>query len=213
MFTTTAEGKSDKRLEPPSPAHSLSSAAEWEAPSPVHPSMYDGRAIDSAPRALVSGTPMGSGWASSTGPSHVSATPLPSPSPTQYDHDGPTKWPPGAPQDKEVVGADGRAVADEEEVQDEEADKELDRGWYEAEEGGHAVDSSHNPFMGDEGLFQKREEQAEPHQTTLNHTKPHHTMDREGGASPHHTPPYKEQEEPHYTTPGKITADPTHLEP
>jgi hypothetical protein len=39
-----------------------------------------------------------------------------------------------------------------------EADRDLDREWYESDEGGHAVDASHDPFMGDEGLYAKREE-------------------------------------------------------
>lgn len=43
-------------------------------------------------------------------------------------------------------------------AQDEDADRDMERSWYDQEEGGHAVDDSHNPFVGDETLFKKREE-------------------------------------------------------
>ena len=47
-------------LEPPSPAQSELSSAEWERrsepPSPRH--AYDGRALDSEPRAIVADTPL-----------------------------------------------------------------------------------------------------------------------------------------------------------
>ena len=42
---------------------------------------------------------------------------------------------------------------------DEEADEQLERDWYDQEEGGHAVDANANPFLGDQKLFEKREEQ------------------------------------------------------
>lgn len=32
----------------------------------------------------------------------------------------------------------------------------VDREWYDQEEGGGGVDESHNPFVGDEALFEKR---------------------------------------------------------
>ena len=165
VFTTAGGGgaaSGGKRYEPPSPAMSTMSEGAWEAPSPVHPSMYDGRAIDSEPRALVGGTPLGSTWGGSStgGPSHISATPMPSPSPSAHwaDHDGPTRRPGG--KDAGGEEREGALPAEEEEVQDADADTSLDRSWYgdEQEEGGHTVDESHNPFLGDEGLFHKREE-------------------------------------------------------
>ncbi|KAL1510502.1 hypothetical protein AB1Y20_006806 [Prymnesium parvum] len=148
---TTASSSSGRRNEPQSPAPSVGSEGAWEAPSPRHPSTYDGRALDSEPRALVSGTPLGSAWGDTGGPSHISATPLPSPSPHFAEYDGPTK-----PVGGERGAREAEAAADE--PQDEEADRSLDRSWYEQEEGGHAVDESHNPFVGDETLFKKREE-------------------------------------------------------
>ena len=32
----------------------------------------------------------------------------------------------------------------------------VDREWYDQEEGGGGVDESHNPFVGDDALFEKR---------------------------------------------------------
>lgn len=34
---------------------------------------------------------------------------------------------------------------------------QLDREWYDQEEGGAQVDETHNPFLGDEALFAKKE--------------------------------------------------------
>ena len=53
-----------------------------------------------------------------------------------------------------VVG-DGGADAQEDLK---EADDALDREWYDTEEGGCTVDETHTPFLGDEKLFEKREE-------------------------------------------------------
>ena len=66
-------------LEPPSPARSELSSADWERhsepPSPRHPgSVYDGRAMDSEPRAIVADTPLlggGAGGGSSVSRSHL----------------------------------------------------------------------------------------------------------------------------------------------
>jgi pre-mRNA-splicing factor ATP-dependent RNA helicase DHX38/PRP16 len=180
VFTTRGEGGEIKHvrggatLEPPSPAHSTS---DWEAPSPVHPSCCaDGRAFASEPRAIAIETPLQS-CGTSVSRSHISATPQPSPSP--YVGSGRS----GAPDAADAAlarlhaarGGDGAAQGaggeweDDGGTGDAEADRKLDRAWYEQEEGGHAVDESHNPFLGDDKLFEKREEQMKQQQKRVNH--------------------------------------------
>ena len=157
----------------PSPAPS-----EWEAPSPAHPPLVPDRAaFGSEARGFLVETPMGPGASSSlhagsSAPTHVSATPQPSPymGPPSRGASGATPAHPGAaggPRDgpggggnyklgglggsgggggggggggeweqESTVGDDAAADA---------ADTELDRAWYDQDEGGHAVRGAHLP--------------------------------------------------------------------
>ena len=62
-----------------------------------------------------------------------------------------------APADDEWEA--GSNKGDDEQEGAGEADAQMDRDWYDAEEGGRMVDETHTPFLGDEKLFEKREEQ------------------------------------------------------
>ena len=76
---------------PPSPAHSVASSADWEAPSPLHPSLVaDRNAFGSEPRVLVADhTPMSQTPGGGTGSaSHISVTPLPTPAGLKHGEAG-----------------------------------------------------------------------------------------------------------------------------
>ena len=74
-----AAGGAGGRQEPASPARSELSSADWERhsepPSPRHAVQYDGRALDSEPRAIVADTPL-LGGLTSVGGSSVSRSHL-----------------------------------------------------------------------------------------------------------------------------------------
>ena len=177
VFTTArggGGGGGGARVDP-SPAPSMNS--DWEAPSPRHEPLAPDRAqFGSEPRGfVVAGTPLDTpydGRASTSGPSHVSATPQPSPAPTR---------PIGTPRHPGIGGgggggggsgrrAGGSSAGGEEDewevgstagdaVGQEEGDSKLDHDWYEQEEGGHARDEGESPFVGDDKAFAKREDQ------------------------------------------------------
>jgi len=111
---------------PPSPAHSVASSADWEAPSPVHPSLVaDRNAFGSEPRVLVADhTPMSQTPGGGTGSaSHISATPLPTPAGLRHGEAGQGK----------AEGEGAEWAEDAGDVQgDEEDSRDLDREWCDA---------------------------------------------------------------------------------
>ena len=145
--------------EPPSPSPSVGSSAEWEAPSPIHPS-FDGRHFDSEPRGIVTDTPARTPLDSVPARSHISATPQPSP----QIHGGGERYQlgalgsTGAEREGGGGGGGGGGEAEAGVEAEAEADDALEREWYEQEEGAHSVDSTHDPFLGDAKLYEKREE-------------------------------------------------------
>ncbi len=164
VFTTRSETGALLRVhggaqEPPSPSPSTMSGTDWEtfsevAPSPLHPSIDGGgRAFNSEARVVV-----GSATPASIGGDLASAAATP-----RFDAAAPTPLHPG----KEGIGEEP-ALPEDDPSQDAAADRDLELSWYESEEGGHSVDETHNPFMGDQALFDKKEEQL---RKKVNHRK------------------------------------------
>ena len=179
--------RNDGRAVPASPAPSMI-GSEWEAPSPRHQPLVPDRAqFGSEPRGFLdAGTPLDTPSGRSTAglshrPSHSAPTPQPSPMvPTaaQLRASSSTPRHPGL-----GGGASGGGAADDDEWEkastagdgpasrgaggaggegeaDTEDDQQLDRDWYDQDEGGSAArDASDAPFLGDAKLFEKREEQ------------------------------------------------------
>ncbi|KAK9816661.1 hypothetical protein WJX72_003431 [[Myrmecia] bisecta] len=65
---------------------------------------------------------------------------------------------------------DGEAVLARDENW-QQAEKQVDRDWYDQEEGGGGVDETHNPFVGDEQLFTKRETEMQKKMTRRDGSK------------------------------------------
>ena len=151
------------------------SSSEWEAPSPMRQPLVPDRAqFGSEPRGfLVGDTPLDRGGSSSVAGSSIrgregpAATPQPTPLREGLGGEGGSSSSKTynlsslkggkAPADDEWEA--GSNKGDDEQEGAGEADAQMDRDWYDAEEGGRMVDETHTPFLGDEKLFEKREEQ------------------------------------------------------
>ena len=163
-----------------SPALS-SGGSEWEAPSPMHPPplVPDRAQFGSEPRGFLADTPLdtpqnrtgslrpvGDGSSAPSRDLAGGATPQ-LPAALSKDSRGGTyqlgsvgsSGPSGSGGGADEWERGSVAGGDDEQAGAAEADDKLDRDWYDAEEGGRMVDETHVPFLGDQALFDKREEQ------------------------------------------------------